>query len=621
MSQNRFSILWRDFITSGFPSSAPDFENYETVTKLILINALSLLGFFFFFVLIIFRLFTYRFSYIPIYISAVLYFPAIIIFLRKTRNIELSGALFLLFLLILLALDLPSDFLHAAKPVVLFSYPLLAFYMLGKRLGIFAAGVLFLEAAVLIMLFYAGIIRISYPAYPFLSGFLTLVVITTLVYLKKHREKKILRLMRKRIYYDPLTNLPNRALLLRHISEVDSPALLLLNIDAFKEINATYGYRAGDMILQGAAAKLLQIVPDSVRGVYRLGGDEFAVLMNKGEDVRFSRKISHVASLITRFLQHEKYGYQNEEIRIRTTIGIALSEEVGGDKLFACADLALQTAKGTNRPFLFYKKALDTKKRYEQNLKWAGVLANALDNGRVVPYYQPIVDNSTGEIKKYECLVRLIDDEGQVISPHFFLNIAKKSRLYTRITKTMLRKAAEFAKNNRVGVSINLSVEDILDPTVVIYIDKTLRERRSEHLQICFEITESEGIENFDQVSQFIKELKKWGCQVAIDDFGSGYANFDYLTHLKVDYLKIDGSLVRGITKDKNSRLIVEKIVAFTRQMGIETIAEFVESQEILSEVKRLKIDYSQGYLLGEPRPASRESTIDSISQVTSPSV
>jgi diguanylate cyclase (GGDEF)-like protein len=382
---------------------------------------------------------------------------------------------------------------------------------------------------------------------------------------------------------------------------------MLINIDDFKEINATYGYRAGDRVIQCAADRLKQILPDSATGVYRLNADEFAVLIQKGEDSRFEKSLTNIANLINRFLRHEKCIFQKIEIRFHASIGIAIADQVGTDELFACADIALKTAKSTNASFLFYREALDTKKRYEENIRWANALTEALDNGRVVPFYQPILENETGEITKHEALVRLINDEGEVISPHFFMDIAKKSRLHTRLTKIMLIRAKEFLSTNPTIVSINLSFEDLLDQSVRDYIDRIYAENPKIFSRLCFEITESEGIKNFSIASRFIQEMKRRGCQVGIDDFGTGYSNFEYLIRLNVDFLKIDGSLIRHMHRSKNSRLIVENIVDFTKKMGIKTIAEFVESKTLFNQVKKLKIDFSQGHYVGKPEPVTRE--------------
>jgi EAL domain-containing protein (putative c-di-GMP-specific phosphodiesterase class I) len=292
-------------------------------------------------------------------------------------------------------------------------------------------------------------------------------------------------------------------------------------------------------------------------------------------------------------------------------MGIAIADDVGVENLFACADIALKTAKSTNASFLFHRQALDTQKRYEENIKWANILTDALDNGRVLPFYQPIVDNETGEIVKYEALVRLVNAESEIISPYFFLDIAKKSKLHTRITKIMLIRAIEFMKTNPTVVSINLSFEDILDQSVRDYLDRIYEGNASTFSRLCFEITESEGIKNYDLVSSFIKEMKQRGCQIAIDDFGTGYSNFDYLIRLNVDFLKIDGSLIKHLHQERNPRVIVENIVDFTKKMGIKTIAEFVESEALFNEVKKLNIDYSQGYFIGEPKPVTREIEIN----------
>lgn len=597
---------WRDFFTGSF---SHDFETYESFSKRVFLNIVSILGFLLSFIFLVINLFTYRFSLIYLYVPPPVLFLSIFVLLHKTGKIERSSGFLLLSLLV--SIGLYSVGLNNLGVLFTCVFPPIAYFLYGKRRGLQWVLPLNIGYGILTTLFLLNLITTSLSPSPLFLGFAILILISAFTYLIEAQKERIGSLMRDRIYYDQLTHLPNRVLLLRHISEANSPALILINIDDFKEINATYGYRAGDKVLQCAADKLNQILPDSATGVYRLNADEFAVLIQKGEDTRFRKSLTNIANLINRFLRHEKCIFQKVEIRFRASMGIAIADEVGTDKLFACADIALKTAKSTNTSFLFYRQALDTQKRYEENIKWANVLTDALDNGRVVPFYQPIIDNKTGEIVKYEALVRLINAEGEVITPHFFLDIAKKSRLHTRITKIILIRASEFLLANPTGVSINLSFEDILDQSVKDYIDRIYAKNPTIFSRLCFELTESEGIQNFDIVSRFIKEMKQRGCQVAIDDFGTGYSNFDYLIRLDVDVLKIDGSLIRNIQQERNSRLIVENIVDFTRKMGIKTVAEFVESEALLTEVKRLKIDYSQGYYIGKPKPVTREFEID----------
>lgn len=597
---------WRDFFTGSF---SHDFETYESFSKRVFLNIVSILGFLLSFIFLVINLFTYRFSLIYLYVPPPVLFLSIFVLLHKTGKIERSSGFLLLSLLV--SIGLYSVGLNNLGVLFTCVFPPIAYFLYGKRRGLQWVLPLNIGYGILTTLFLLNLITTSLSPSPLFLGFAILILISAFTYLIEAQKERIGSLMRDRIYYDQLTHLPNRVLLLRHISEANSPALILINIDDFKEINATYGYRAGDRVLQCAADKLNQILPDSATGVYRLNADEFAVLIQKGEDTRFRKSLTNIANLINRFLRHEKCIFQKVEIRFRASMGIAIADEVGTDKLFACADIALKTAKSTNTSFLFYRQALDTQQRYEENIKWANVLTDALDNGRVVPFYQPIIDNKTGEIVKYEALVRLINAEGEVITPHFFLDIAKKSRLHTRITKIILIRASEFLLANPTGVSINLSFEDILDQSVKDYIDRIYAKNPTIFSRLCFELTESEGIQNFDIVSRFIKEMKQRGCQVAIDDFGTGYSNFDYLIRLDVDVLKIDGSLIRNIQQERNSRLIVENIVDFTRKMGIKTVAEFVESEALLTEVKRLKIDYSQGYYIGKPKPVTREFEID----------
>lgn len=600
-----------------------DFETYEHASKQVIVKIISIIGFILSFIFLAASLFTHRSSLIYLYIPTPVVFMGIYMLIQKGGKLRLAT--------IILLSSLPASLCLYSVGVnhlgILFAcvFPPIAFLLQGNRKGLPWVLAFNLGYGILTILALLNSITISLSSSLILMGFGILILISAVSYVAEAKRARLDSLMRDRIYYDQLTHLPNRLLLLRHITDADSPALLLINIDDFKEINGTYGYRAGDKVLQCAADRLKQILPDSATGVYRLNADEFAVLIRKGEDARFEKSLTNIANLINRFLRHEKCIFQNIEIRFYASMGIALADQVGKDKLFACADIALKTAKSTNTSFLFYRQALDTKKRYEENIKWANVLTDALDNGRVVPFYQPIMDNKTGVIAKHEALVRLVNAEGEIICPHFFLDIAKKSRLHTRLTKIMLIRAKEFLLMNPTIVSINLSFEDLLDQSVRDYIDRIYAENPAVFSRLCFEITESEGIKNFAIVSRFIREMKQRGCQVGIDDFGTGYSNFDYLIRLNVDFLKIDGSLIRHIHRARNPRLIVENIVDFTKKMGIETVAEYVESETLFNRVKKMKIEFSQGYYIGKPKPVTREYETDAEAEEaadpTSPSV
>ncbi|OZB81356.1 MAG: hypothetical protein B7X28_05150 [Halothiobacillus sp. 13-55-253] len=215
-------------------------------------------------------------------------------------------------------------------------------------------------------------------------------------------------------------------------------------------------------------------------------------------------------------------------------------------------------------------------------------------------YFQPIVDNKTQAVTKYEALIRMIDSDGMVITPYQFLDVAKKTKLYSQLTRVMIDKVLEVFKESTVPVSINLSTEDLMNQELSEYLAQRLTETGMGHL-LVFEILESEGVNNYEVVSAFIQRFKAKGCLFAIDDFGSGYSNFDHLIKLNMDILKIDGSLIRTLPHDRNSQIIVQHICDFAHEMGIRTVAEFVSNEAIYHQVCEIGIDDSQGYYFYPP--------------------
>nr|WP_267905531.1 EAL domain-containing protein [Nitrosophilus alvini] len=235
-------------------------------------------------------------------------------------------------------------------------------------------------------------------------------------------------------------------------------------------------------------------------------------------------------------------------------------------------------------------------------MEWVKKIKKAINYDRVVPYFQPIFDNRTGSAVSFECLMRMTDENYDLYLPGDFLEIAKKSRLYSELTKKMVTKCCEHFQNIDCKFSINLSVDDILNEEVVWYIKDEIKKYKVED-KIVFEIVESEGIEEYEEIAKFISDMKKMGCKIAVDDFGTGYSNFEHLLKLQIDYIKIDASLIKNLEHDKNAEIIVKTIVDFANRLGIGTVAEFVSSDKILAKVKKLGIGYSQGFFLGKPAP------------------
>jgi len=409
-------------------------------------------------------------------------------------------------------------------------------------------------------------------------------------------EKKIAEKteeLEKQYYNDKLTDLENRNKLIIDLSQGKYDKLAIIDIKSFNGINDFYGNTVGDAVLK-ALSKLISLYCNQNNlNSYRVSSDIFAVVDNIGLKDEFIEKIR----LLQNIINNQCFFYEEVKIYITVTIGLALVQEA----LFEKAEMALHYAKKNKKVFQIYKEELNIYEEIKENIIWTKKIKDAISENRIVPFFQPIVNNHLGTIKKCEALIRMIDENGKIISPYFFLEIAKKSGLYKELTRIMLEKTFEVLNKTDYEISINLLLQDIVNiETRTLIIEKLQKAKNPK--KVVFEIVESEGIENFKEVTDFIKEIKKYGSKIAIDDFGTGYSNFYYLMKLNVDYIKIDGSIIKNIHKDKSAEMVTKTIVAFAKELGIETVAEFVSEEEIYNKIKDLNIDYSQGYYFAEPK-------------------
>jgi diguanylate cyclase (GGDEF)-like protein len=385
-------------------------------------------------------------------------------------------------------------------------------------------------------------------------------------------------------FHDPLTGLQNRRKLTEVLEQQKSSFLMIINIDAFQEINDLYGDQVGDLVLKEFALFLKENVL-AQEMLYRLHSDEFAYLCRAGMDLK---EFMTFASMLSEKIAKKSFSIDAKgEVSLTATIGISY----GMNSLLTNADIALSLAKKSRKNYLVYEDSMAMAKEYEKNINWTKRLKKAIDEDRIVPLFQPIVDVKTQQIVKYEALIRMVDDDGKYIAPIHFLELAKKNKLYHQLTKIMIEKSFQKFKDLSYAVSINLSVEDIRNKEINALGDR-----------VVFEILESDGIENFDEVLEFINNVKQYGVKIAIDDFGTGYSNFDYLMKLKIDFIKIDGSMIKNIDTDNNSQMITQTIVEFAKRMKIKTIAEFVCSKDVFEKIKELDVDFAQGYYFGAPK-------------------
>ncbi|MGL1933912.1 MAG: EAL domain-containing protein [Fibrobacterales bacterium] len=398
-------------------------------------------------------------------------------------------------------------------------------------------------------------------------------------------------------YLDTLTALPNRNKLHYDIDKTafDELYLILLDVDSFKDINDFYGTSTGDSVLIQIKELLLNQINNQQWNLYRTSGDEFAILSHtqvEGQDA-----LAWLEKFLT-ITQNTIFKYQNYKIRIRFSLGVA----IGKENILRKADMALHEAKSKRKHYVIYNNATIPQGEFEENIKWTNTICHALENQNFVPYFQPIYNNRSHAIEKYECLIRLIDEAGEVVAPINFLPIAIKNKQYNLLSKIMIEKSFARFAGTKFEFSVNLSADDMLNEETTRFIFEQLRHHNIGH-QVVFEILESDGIENYSEVKTFIRQAKEFGCKIAIDDFGTGYSNFEHILRLDIDYIKIDGSLIRNIENDKNLKILLETIVDFAKKLGIELIAEFVSSEGIQQEVQELGIEFSQGYYFGKPEP------------------
>ena len=399
------------------------------------------------------------------------------------------------------------------------------------------------------------------------------------------------------LYTDSLTGLKNRNALLEDLKTDNKLSCILLNIDNFSHTNNLYGEDFGNKVLIEFGAFLSEYIKDfKDLKLYRLSGDEFIILSSKTE-------IQKIATELLKKNKELLISVDEQHLSLNITIAISLEKN---DLLISTASMAITVARKESKNIIIYKDSLSLNSEYENNIKWIKEIKNAIEEDRIAMFYQPIIDHINPSKRKYEALIRLIDKDGHVITPFHFLEIAKKAKLYKKLTKIVLKKSFEAFKDNDYDFSLNITIEDILDEDINNYIIKTLQKYNISK-RVVFEIVESESIENFDKIEKFITMIKSYGCRISIDDFGTGYSNFEYLMRLQPDFIKIDGSIIKEINTDKRSEIITSVIVAFAKEMNIKTIGEYVETKEINDKLIKLGVDKSQGYYFDKPQAYLKE--------------
>lgn len=390
--------------------------------------------------------------------------------------------------------------------------------------------------------------------------------------------------------------------LITSLESTDNSLLIMIQIENFDILDKFYDTKTVDKIEQIYGATLLNHMPNHeiFDKIYTLGDGCFAItedynkILSKYPNININKQLDE-------FITNTKHSTIKLE-NIDYDITVVVSYSYGRDNLYENVKYGIEKALDENRNLICANNLVyEAQQNAKKNIETIHMVKKALDESKIISFFQPIIENSTKKVVKYESLVRLINEKDEVISPYFFLDVSKKGSYYTKITNRVIENSFMILDHIKDNVSINISVLDIENEAIMKKLTSLISKPQYKG-RVTFELLEDEHIKDFNKIKEFIQHVKKVGdVKIAIDDFGSGYSNFERLLVYSPDILKIDGSLIKNIEHDSFSRNLVETIVIFAKKQGIKTIAEFVENENIYNILTNLGVDYSQGYYFGKP--------------------
>src|SRR5210317_1776903 len=433
------------------------------------------------------------------------------------------------------------------------------------------------------------------------------------------KESRLFRQLSYQASHDTLTGLVNRrefenrlgvALDAIKDNNEETHALLYVDLDQFKVVNDTFGHTAGDALLR----QLSEQIQGSIRStdiLARMGGDEFGILLERCSEDR----AIEVAESIRGAIEGYRFDWQDSFTTIRCSIGVVLvnSENADAASLMSSADVACYSAKDMGRNQVHFYRDSDASLRHEE-MKWVSRITSAVEDDRFELFFQPIIGigkESGGRRGHYELLLRMRDEDGELVGPDQFIPAAERYNLMSTLDRWVIHEAlSKLADRNEDGeakftLAINLSGTSLSEDRFLDFVKDELEAQKLPKGAICFEITETAAISNLSRVVHFMRALKELGCKFSLDDFGSGLSSFTYLKNLPVDYLKIDGHFIRNIMTDRVDQTMVNAITQVGNVMGIRTVAEHVESREVLDTLVAIGVEFAQGYFIARPAPVS----------------
>jgi len=424
----------------------------------------------------------------------------------------------------------------------------------------------------------------------------------------KRDERRLILLANQ----DHLTGLANRRRFLidlahevRRAESLDrAGVLMLIDLDHFKLVNDSAGHSLGDQIIIQAAGNLARLCRTEDL-LARISGDEFAAAFPDMTEAQARDKATQILAAVNAV----RAVHRGQPLNITASIGMVRFPQHGRDAvdLMAKVDAAMFAAKDRGRGRAeFFEEHNMARERIGSQLAWKNMLLEALEDDSLALVFQPIAAVVDGTVHHYEALVRMRDEKGVLLSPDNFIPMAEQFGIIGRIDRAVISKALRHLaalpeRYSQAGIAINLSGLSVGQQDVLQFIESELEASGVAPARVTFEVTETAACENLNEASEFISCIRRLGCKVSLDDFGAGFSSFSYLKHLKVDTLKIDGSFIREIDSSRYDQILVKALVDVARGLGIGTIAEFVESEQAFEILRRLGVDYVQGYFVGKP--------------------
>ena len=428
--------------------------------------------------------------------------------------------------------------------------------------------------------------------------FIMVIMMLILGFVLHHGFEKILKYFTKQIYTDHLTGLQNRIALNDELFSDQGHILILSDIKEFSIVNELYGVDVGNEVLIQIGSAFKRFADENHFDTFRISSDEFVLLKvaDDFEEHEYDQLLDNLHNYINSLTIHVD--------KISDSINIEIHSGITYDHSHALEDakMALKKAKKSCLPYLAYTEHVNTKQHSKKILDIKKTVRHALENNNVIPYFQPITDVK-GNIIKYEALVRIIESSNgkkNVLTPNMFLDISIENGLYIGIAKEMVKQSLSIFTSRNEKISINLLPNDLFNSSIINLLVEYIEEFGSAE-KIVIEITEQESIEDYEKVLKVIKMLRELGVLIAIDDFGSGYANYSHILTIKPDYIKIDGSLIQNILTNDESKILVKSIIHFAKDLNITTVAEYVENENIFELLKGYGVDEFQGYYFGKP--------------------